>query len=370
MSLNGGDVVVSTQMEEAPTFAPCLPVPNIQETVRKNPLKVPERYVRSEEEIEKVLYMPHFSSQVPVIDFGLLSHGNKNELLKLDIACKEWGFFQIVNHGMEIDLMQRLKDVVAEFFDLSIEEKDKYAMPPDDIQGYGHTSVVSEKQILDWCDQLILLVYPTRFRKPQFWPETPEKLKDTIEAYSSEIKRVGEELINSLSLIFGLEEHVLLGLHKEVLQGLRVNYYPPCNTPEQVIGLTPHSDASTVTIVMQDDDVTGLEVRYKGNWVPINPIPNALVVNLGDVIEVLSNGKYKSVEHRAMTNKNKRRTSFVSFLFPRDDAELGPFDHMIDDQNPKMYKEITYGEYLRHTLNRKLEGKTQTDATKIKECGI
>jgi len=73
-------------------------------------------------------------------------------------------FYQIVNHGMQIDLMQRLKDAVAEFFELSIEEKIKYAMPPDDMQGYGHTSV-------DWSDYLVLLAYPTRFRKPQFWPE-------------------------------------------------------------------------------------------------------------------------------------------------------------------------------------------------------
>lgn len=78
---------------------------------------------------------------------------------------------------MQKELMQRMKDAVNEFFELPIEEKDKCAMPPDDIQGYGHTSVVSEKQILDWSDQLILLVYPTRFRKLQFWPHTPEGFK-------------------------------------------------------------------------------------------------------------------------------------------------------------------------------------------------
>lgn len=73
--------------------------------------------------------------------------------------------------------MQRMKELTAEFFGLPVEEKNKYAMPPDDIQGYGHTSVVSDEQILDWCDQLIFLVYPTKFRKLQFWPETPEGFK-------------------------------------------------------------------------------------------------------------------------------------------------------------------------------------------------
>ncbi|KAJ1402619.1 Oxoglutarate/iron-dependent dioxygenase [Sesbania bispinosa] len=366
MSLTA-DYEIVTKMEEAPTFAPCVPVPNVQEMVRKNPFEVPKRYVRGEEEVEKSNYMPHLSSEIPIIDFTLLSNGNKEELLKLDIALKEWGFFQIVNHGVPRELMQRMKDITAGFFELPIEEKEIWKMPPDDIQGYGHTSVVSEEQILDWCDQLILLVYPTRFRKLQLWPETPEGFKDIIEAYSSEIKRVGVELISSLSVIMGLEKHDFLGLHKEILQGLRVNYYPPCNTPEQVIGLTTHSDASTISVVMQDDDITGLEIRYKGSWVPVTPIPDALVVNVGDVMEIWSNGKYKSIEHRAMTNKSKRRTSHVAFLFPRDDAEIGPFDHMIDAQNPKLYQNVKYGDYLRFTLNRKLEGKTQTEAAKLKE---
>ncbi|KEH22930.1 2OG-Fe(II) oxygenase family oxidoreductase [Medicago truncatula] len=353
-TLNGGaDHVLGTthKKEESPTF------PYIQETARKNPFNVPESYVRTEEQMEKHLYTPHLSSHLPIIDFGLLSNGNKEELLKLDFACKEWGYFQIVNHGMQIDLMQRVKDAVAEFSELSIKEKIKYAMPPDDMQGYGHTSV-------DWSDYLVLLVYPTRFRKPQFWPK---ELKDTIDAYSNEIKRIGEEVINSLSLLLGLEEHGLLDLHREVHQGFRVNYYPPCNTPEKVLGVSPHSDPRTIAIVMQDDDVSGTEIRYKRNWVPITPIPGALVVNVGDVIEILSNGKYKSVEHRAITNKNKKRTTFISYLFPQGDAEIGALDHMIDDQNPKMYKDTTYGEYLRHVLNTKLEGKPHINATKINE---
>jgi len=73
------------------------------------------------------------------------------------------------------------------------------------------------------------------------------------------------------------------------------------------------------------------------------------------------------VEHRAITNKNKRRITFISYLFPQGDAEVGPFDHMIDDQNPKMYKDTTYGEYLRLVLNRKSEGKPHISATKINE---
>ncbi|RHN46149.1 putative (S)-norcoclaurine synthase [Medicago truncatula] len=93
MSVNIDDI----EMEEAPTYAPSLPVPNVQEMVKMNPLEVPTKYVRNEEEMEKVNYMPQLSSEIPVIDFTLLSNGSMEELLKLEIACKEWGFFQVIH---------------------------------------------------------------------------------------------------------------------------------------------------------------------------------------------------------------------------------------------------------------------------------
>ncbi|BFG36221.1 hypothetical protein CerSpe_224950 [Prunus speciosa] len=82
--------------------------------------------------------------------------------------------------------------------------------------------------------------------------------------------------------------------------------------PGKVLGLSPLSDTGTITLLMQEDNVTGLQIRKEGEWVPVKPIPNALVVNVGDVIEILSNGKYKSIEHRAVTIETKARISFAT----------------------------------------------------------
>ncbi|KAJ7950281.1 2-oxoglutarate (2OG) and Fe(II)-dependent oxygenase superfamily protein [Quillaja saponaria] len=360
MGLNADEKI--TEGVNAPTFVPSLPIPNVQELVRKDPLHIPERYVRSQEEMVIVKDVSSHSSAIPVMNLSLISDGNKEELSKLDVACKDWGFFQLVNHGVPTQVLETMKDAAAKFFELPLEEKSKYSVTSHDIQGYGHAYVVSSEQILDWYDALLLVVYPKQYRKLEFWPEG---FKDTIEAYSSELKRVAEALLGSLSLIMGMQKDTLLGLHKELVQGLRVNYYPPCSMPDQVLGLSPHSDTSTITLLMQEDNVSGLEIQHKAEWVPVKPIPNALVVNVGDVMEIWSNGKYKSVEHRAVINKNKARISHALFFFPRDDVDVKPFDHMIDAQRPKMYNTVRYGEYLRQSMSRKMEGKAHTDVAMI-----
>lgn len=110
--------------------------------------------------------------------------------------------------------------------------------------------------------------------------------RKAIEAYSSEANRVAKELFGSLSILLGMEKESLLKLHDEVMQALRINYYPTCSMPDKVIGVSPHSDTSTLTVLLQDDEVTGLQIRHSGGWVPVKPIPNALVLNVGDVLEV------------------------------------------------------------------------------------
>lgn len=85
-----------------------------------------------------------------------------------------WSTLQVVNHGMPRELMQSMKGDAADFFDLPLEDKNKFSMPSDDVQGYGHAYVVSEEQKLDWSDTLGLLIYPVAFLRLKYWPTTPE----------------------------------------------------------------------------------------------------------------------------------------------------------------------------------------------------
>ncbi|KAM2954473.1 hypothetical protein FF1_032745 [Malus domestica] len=92
------------------------------------------------------------------------------------------------------------------------------------------------------------------------------------------------------------------------------------------------------------------------------PIPNAFVVNVGDVTEIWSNGKYKSIEHRAVANERKARISYASFICPHFDVEIGPLDQMVDTS--RMYKKIKYGGYLMTSLSGDYRGKGHTEITK------
>lgn len=129
-----------------------------------------------------------------------------------------------------------------------------------------------------------------------------------MEKYSSEIRRIAKELINSISLNMGLEKGTFLDLHGDLHQTMRVNYYPPCAKPDQVIGFSPHSDISTITVLSQEEDITALLLRHNDQWVPVEPIPGALVVNVGDILEVKSHellllsSFYNMIDYQALFN--------------------------------------------------------------------
>lgn len=83
-----------------------------------------------------------------------------------------------------------------------------------------------------------------------------------------------------------MEGGFLKELHGVMKLGMRMNYYPTCSRPDLVLGVSPHSDCSSITLLLQDDDITALQIKHKEAWIPVKPVPNALVVNIGDVVEV------------------------------------------------------------------------------------
>ncbi|CAM0884673.1 unnamed protein product [Alopecurus aequalis] len=343
-------------------------VHDVQELQRACVDDVPERYIRDGDDRPGDANVCA-DAQIPVIDLGELRRGAGEELDRLRLACQEWGFFQVVNHGIEHELLDEMEAVAREFFMLPLEEKRRYPMAPGGIQGYGHAFVFSDDQKLDWCNMLALGVSPPAIRRPELWPTTPVALSDTLVKYSAEVRALCIALLAHVAETLGLAPGTFEGMFggDAAVQAVRMNFYPPCPRPELVLGLSAHSDGSAVTVLQQDarGAAAGLQVRKAGTWVPVHPAPHALVINLGDSLEVLTNGRYKSVEHRAVTNGEQDRLSVVTFYAPAYDVEVGPLPELVADGEPCRYRRFNHGEYSRHYVTSKLEGKKTLDFAKI-----
>ncbi|KAL6905930.1 hypothetical protein ACP4OV_003531 [Aristida adscensionis] len=319
-----------------------------------------QRYVRPDMERDAVLA----GGEVPVVDLARLLHpaSLEEEAARLRLACQEWGFFQLLNHGIPEEIIANIKRDIQGFFQLPLEVKSAYAQRPGDLQGYGQAYVLSNDQKLDWSDMFALIAQPHEARDMTFWPAQPSTFRKSLEDYSFELKKVSHSLVTAIGKTLNIGSE-LLG-DKYEIQLIRMNYYPPCmSIPEKVLGFSPHSDGSFLTILLEVNSVEGLQIRRQGAWVPVKPLPEALLVNVGDLLEIMSNGKYKSIEHRVTINAHKERLSISAFNSPKLDAVVSPVTSSKTEK--VLYKAVGVEEYVKHHLSNKLDGKTALDHAKV-----
>ncbi|KAI3983784.1 hypothetical protein MKX01_005401 [Papaver californicum] len=273
------------------------------------PAKAEDLTTLAEEEVEQVT--------LPVIDFSHLTSGSPDQRSKvikdLRNACLHWGFFMVTNHGVPEGLKEELINSCMNFFNLSPDEKSVYevenAVDPcilDPIICGTNFNPASES-VSFWRDYLRVFVHPVFHSPPK-----PEGLSEVLCEYSKRSRDITKELLRAIMEGLELEEEDIeksLELNSGV-QKFSANLYPPCPQPELAIGLPPHADHGLLTLLVQND-IGGLQIKNKGKWVAVNAIPNSIMVNIGDHMEVLSNGKYKSVVHRVEVNNKETRISLV-----------------------------------------------------------
>ncbi|GAA0140729.1 oxygenase [Lithospermum erythrorhizon] len=205
-------------------------------------------------------------------------------------ACRDWGFFQVVNHGVRPELMDQHREIWREFFHQPMEVKQSYANSPKTYEGYGSRLGIEEGAILDWSDYYYLHYLPPSLKDHKKWPALPTSLRDVIEEYSAQVVKLGGVIIKILSKTLGLEEDYLLdafGGENNIGVCMRVNFYSKCPQPNLTLGLSSHSDPGGLTMLLPDADVAGLQVRKDNAWITVKPAPHAFIVNIGDQIQVL-----------------------------------------------------------------------------------
>ncbi|KAF8733026.1 hypothetical protein HU200_015384 [Digitaria exilis] len=317
----------------------------------------PTRYVQPEQYHPVSLAVSaEKPDSIPVIDLSrlLTADGADDEGSKLRLASESWGLFLVDNHEIETSLMDDLINASREFFHLPL------------VEGYGNDPVASKDQTLDWLDRLHLRVEPEDERNLVHWPEHPKSFRALLHQYILNCKRIKDCILQAMARALGLEEdYIVAQFNNKAPSFARFNYYPPCPRPDLVFGVKPHSDSGVLTILLMDKDVGGLQVLKDGVWHNVPTSPHRLLINIGDFLEIMSNGIFKSPVHRAVTNAGKERISLAMFHGLDPEKEIEPAPALLHENQPVRYRKMKAKEYLMGFYEHFCRGTRFIDAVKI-----
>ncbi|KAF2303658.1 hypothetical protein GH714_020972 [Hevea brasiliensis] len=268
----------------------------------------------------------------PVIDLSKLSGEERKPTMEMiKDACENWGFFELVNHGISHGLMDTVDRLMKEHYRKCMEQRFK-----EMVASKGLESVKSEINDLDWESTFFLRHLPVSNMAEV--PDLDEEYRKTMKEFAVELEKLAEQLLELLGENLGLEKGYLKKAFygsKGPTFGTKVSNYPPCPKPDLIKGLRAHTDAGGIILLFQDDKVSGLQLLKDGQWIDVPPMKHSIVINLGDQLEVITNGKYKSVMHRVIAQTDDTRMSIASFYNPGNDAVIYPAPALVEKEEEK-----------------------------------
>jgi len=310
-------------------------------------------------------------NEIPSLDLAQFyqsdERAKKDFVQQLGTAYHHIGFVAIRNHFLTDDIQNRLYAAVKKFFALQDEAKKRYERT--DLAGQrGYIGKGKEhakgrntgdlKEFYHVGQELTEAELTTEGYPANVWPaEVPEFKAAAVEAYQA-LEKTGTYMLRAIALYLGLEEHYF---DKKILHGnsiLRaIHYYPidnPDDIPADAVRAAEHGDINLITLLM-GASADGLQVlRRDGQWIPITALPDQLVVNVGDMLERLTNKKLKSTIHRVVNPPRELmhtpRYSIPFFMHPRSEMSLAALPSCVDATNPKIWDDITAGEFLDQRL--------------------
>lgn len=295
--------------------------------------------------------------EFPVINMEKLNGEERAATMeKIKDSCENWGFFEVLNHGIPNEFMDTVERMTKAHYKKCMEQRFNELVASKALEG-----VQVELKDMDWESTFYIRHLPES--NIAEIPDLDDEYRKVMKDFAAKLEKLAEELLDLFCENLGLEK----GYLKRALYGSRgptfgskVSNYPPCPKPELVKGLRPHTDAGGIVLLFQDGKVGGLQLLKDGQWVDVPPIPHAIVINIGDQLEVITNGKYKSVDHRVVAQTDGARMSLASFFNPGSDAVIYPAPALVEkeaEEKKQLYPKFVFEDYMKIYAGLKFHAK-------------
>jgi len=305
---------------------------------------------------------------LPIVDVAGLRAGDRAAAQRagreIARACREVGFFYIAGHGVPPAVVQEALAAALAFFRLPPAEKQRVATNSanrgfhalGDAVMYGaaapdHKEFFQIGLELPADDPDVLAGQP--LRGANLWPRAPAAFRPALEAYFAAVGACGADLLRGVALSLDLAEDFFAARYEKPLQRTQAVYYPPppADAGPARFGVAPHSDFGCITLLAQDD-CGGLEVQnLAGDWVAAPPVAGSFVINVGDLLERWSNGRFKSSPHRVINRSGRERISIATFYDPSYGAPVDPRDLGLPPGETPLYEPIAAGDHILGRMN-------------------
>ncbi|TQC44690.1 isopenicillin N synthase family oxygenase [Rhodococcus sp. WS4] len=294
--------------------------------------------------------------EIPVIDVAALVDGSDVEGVARQIgdACEQVGFFYVKNHGVPSELVKRMYAATEELFDLPDEAKANIRVENSGPTARGYISPSAEnadpnkttdlKEAFDYGAKQETV---SPFFGPNLMPAELPEFEATCDEYYAAMRALAGKLVGAFAISLGLEPDYFARLQTNPITIQRLLHYPPqdLNSDGNAIGIGAHTDKGVLTILSQDS-VGGLQVQNKdGEWITAPPIEDAFVINIGDLVQKMTNGKYSSTVHRVVNESGAERYSVAFFIDLDYDALVETVPTCVDDEHPADPAPYTCGKY-------------------------
>ncbi|XP_010428972.1 PREDICTED: gibberellin 2-beta-dioxygenase 1 [Camelina sativa] len=296
-------------------------------------------------------------SLIPVIDIS--NPESKYALVK---ACEDFGFFKVINHGVSTELVSVLEHETVEFFSLPKSEKTQVAGYPF---GYGSRTIGRNGDV-GWVEYLLMNANLDSGSAPLFpgLSQNPATFRNVLEEYITSVRKMTCHVLEMITDGLGIKQTNTLSKlvsDQNTDSILRLNHYPPCplikkktNGGKNVIGFGEHTDPQIIS-VLRSNNTCGLQINLAdGSWISVPPDHSSFFFNVGDSLQVMTNGRFKSVRHRVLANCKKSRVSMIYFAGPSLTQRIAPLTCLMDKEDEMLYEEFTWSEYRSSAYNSRL----------------